>query len=29
MVEVDGEWEEIEYTEAQLKLKKQISAMGW
>ena len=29
MVEVDGEWEEIEYTEAQLKLKKQVSAMGW
>jgi len=29
MVEVDGEWQEIEYTEAQLKLKKQISAMGW
>ena len=28
-VEVDGEWEEIEYTEAQLKLKKQVSAMGW
>ena len=29
MVEVDGQWEEIEYTEAQLKLKKQVSAMGW
>ena len=29
MVEVDGEWEEIEYTEAQLKLKKQLSAMDW
>ena len=29
MVEVDGEWEDIEYTEAQLKLKKQVSAMGW
>ena len=29
MVEVDGEWQEIEYTEAQLKLKKQVSAMGW
>ena len=29
MVEVDGEWEEIEYTEAQLKLKKQVSAMGF
>ena len=28
-VEVDGVWEEIEYTEAQLKLKKQVSAMGW
>ena len=29
MVEVDGEWQEVEYTEAQLKLKKQVSAMGW
>ena len=29
MVEVDGEWEDVEYTEAQLKLKKQVSAMGW
>ena len=29
MVEVDGEWQEVEYTEAQLKLKKQTSAMGW
>ena len=29
MVEVDGKWEDVEYTEAQLKLKKQTSAMGW
>ena len=29
MVEVDGKWEEVEHTEAQLKLKKQVSAMGW
>ena len=28
-VEVDGEWEDVEYTEAQLKLKKQVSAMDW
>ena len=29
MVEVDGEWKEVEHTEAQLKLKKQVSAMGF
>ena len=29
MVEVDGVWEDVEYTEAQLKLKKQVSAMGF
>ena len=29
MVEVDGEWQEVEHTEAQLKLKKQVSDMGW
>ena len=29
MVEVDGKWEEVEHTEAQLKLKEQTSAMGW
>ena len=29
MVEVDGEWEEVEHTEAQLNLKKQTAAMGW
>ena len=29
MVEVDGEWEEVEHTEAQLNLKKQTSAMGF
>ena len=28
-VEVDGEWEDVEHTEAQLKLKKQLSTMGW
>ena len=28
-VEVDGEWEWVEHTEAQLKLKKQVSAMGF
>ena len=29
MVEVDGEWKEVEHTDAQLKLKKRLSAMGW
>jgi len=30
MVEVDGKWEEVEHTEAQLNLKKQTSTlMGW
>ena len=28
-VEVDGEWDDVEHTEAQLKLKKQLSTMGW
>ena len=28
-VEVDGEWQEVEHTEAQLELKKRLSAMGW
>ena len=28
-VEVNGEWQEVEHTEAQLKLKKQLSAMGF
>ena len=28
-VEVDGEWQDIEHTENQLKLKSQVSQMGW
>ena len=28
LVEVDGKWEEVEHTDAQLNLKKQVSAMG-
>ena len=29
LVEVDGEWQEVEHTEAQLELKTRLSAMGW
>ena len=28
-VEVDGEWQNVEHTEAQLKLKNKLSVMGW